>query len=625
VSNPVEAWALTLLDATTDVIQIFDQDGRYAFINDAGRRLFASHGIDADAMIGRTVFEDVFAESAASAPAAALRRALVDRVASESIQHYPPWGLWFRAHYYPIANGAAAVVVQDITARKLAEDKLSESQAQLKVITDSVPSLISYVDRDLVYRFVNGAYTEWFGLAADAILGRTMQEVLGEQAWAVVGPRMRAALAGDTVEFEAEAPYARGGVRWISASYTPHRHPAAGVIGVVVMVADITARRHAEDALRDADRRKDEFLAILAHELRNPLAPIRTGLELLKLGSDKPDVVARVRPMLERQVSHMVRLIDDLLDVSRITSGKIELQRHHTPLSELVASAVDANAAALEAGGIELTVALPEPPCLLDVDPTRFVQVLSNVLHNAAKYTPRGGRVWIEGRCDDDRAARALELSIRDNGAGIPADLLPRVFDLFVQGQDPQAAKSGLGIGLALARQLVELHGGRIEAHSEGRGLGSTFTVRMPVAAAIAPAEPELKAFAPPATRGRGGSVVIADDNVDAAEMLAAFVSIKGWTPHVAHDGAAAVRLGVEVRPTVILLDIGMPGVDGYEACRQLRANPNSARAFIVALTGWGQDQDKERARQSGFDAHLTKPADLDIVEQLLARAAQAR
>jgi PAS domain S-box-containing protein len=620
VSNPVEAWALTLLDATTDVIQIFDKDGRYAFINDAGRKLFARHGIDADSMIGRKVFEDVFTASAASGPAVALRRALVDRVASESIQHYPPWGLWFWASYYPIANGAAAVVVQDITARKLAEDKLSESQARLKVITDSVPALISYVDRDLVYRFVNGAYTEWFGLAADAIIGRTMQDVLGEQAWAVVGPRMRAALSGDAVEFEAEAPYAHGGVRWIHASYTPHRHPAEGVIGVVVMVADITARRHAEDALRDADRRKDEFLAILAHELRNPLAPIRTGLEVLKLGSDKPDVVGRVRPMLDRQVSHMVRLIDDLLDLSRITSGKIELQRHHTPLAELIANAVDANAAALDAAGIQLTVALPEQPCTLDVDPTRFVQVLSNVLHNATKYTPRGGRVWIEGTCRGERSARTLELSIRDTGAGITADLLPRVFDLFVQGQDGEAAKSGLGIGLALARQLVELHGGRIEARSAGRGLGSTFTIRMPVVTAVTPGEPELKAFAPVVSSG--GSVVIADDNVDAAEMLAAFVSLKGWTPHIAHDGASAVRLGAEVRPRVILLDIGMPGVDGYEACRQLRANPNSAGAFIVALTGWGQDQDKERARISGFDAHLTKPADLDVVEQLLARAA---
>jgi PAS domain S-box-containing protein len=620
VSTPPDTWASTLLDATTDIIQIFDKDGRYAFINNAGRRLFAKHGIDASAMIGKKVFEDVFAASAASPPAMAVRRALVEREASEFEYQYPAWNLWFWAHYYPIADGAVAVVTQDITARKVAELKLSESQAQLKVITDSVPALISYVDRNLSYRFVNSAYTEWFGLGADAIIGRTMQEVLGKQAWAVVGPRMRAALAGDAVEFEAEAPYAHGGARWIHASYTPHRHATEGVVGVVIMVADITARRHAEDALRDADRRKDEFLAILAHELRNPLAPIRTGLEVLKLGSDKPDVVGRVRPMLDRQVSHMVRLIDDLLDVSRITSGKIELQRHYVPLTELVGNAVDANAAALDAAGIELAVRIPEEPCQLDVDPTRFVQVLSNILHNATKFTPRGGRVAIDGVCRQDGAGRSLELRISDNGVGIAPELLPRVFDLFVQAKDAESAKGGLGIGLALAMQLVELHGGRIEAHSDGRGHGSTFTIRMPVATPLAAADAEVLPFAPVATRG--GDVLIADDNVDAAEMLAAFVEMKGWTPHVAHDGATAVRLAAEVRPTVILLDIGMPGMDGYQACRQIRAQAQLAATFIVALTGWGQDQDKERAKQSGFDAHLTKPADLSVLEKLLADVA---
>ena len=619
MKNPVEAWASTLLDATTDVIQIFDKEGRYAFINRACRQLFAKHGVDAEALIGKKVFQDIFAESSRSAPAAAMRRALIERVGSDSEQHYAPWGLWFWAHYYPIADGGVAVVVQDITARKIAEQKLFESQSHLKVISDSVPALISYVDLEFRYRFINRSYTDWFGLPPEAIMGRTMQEVLGDQAWAVVGPRMRAARDGESIEFEAEAPYAHGGTRWIHAAYRPHRDTDNAVVGVVVMVADITARRHAEEALRDADRRKDEFLAILAHELRNPLAPIRTGLEVLRLSSDRVDVVGRVRPMLERQVSHMVRLIDDLLDVSRIASGKIDLQRHHTPLSDLIGNAVDANAAALDAGGIELVVDLPKAPCLLDVDPTRFVQVVSNVLHNAAKYTPRGGRVAIDGRCGDENGAPILELSVRDNGAGIPADLLPRVFELFVQGASIGDEKGGLGIGLALARQLIELHGGRIDAHSDGPGKGSTFTIRMPIV--TQPNLPSLEDETPPLPAS-GVRVLIADDNVDAAEMLSTFIGLKGGTAHVAHNGADAVRLAAEVRPDLVLLDIGMPGMDGYEACRHLRANPNSAGAFIVALTGWGQDEDKERARQSGFDAHLTKPADLNVVEKMLAKAA---
>ena len=236
--------------------------------------------------------------------------------------------------------------------------------------------------------------------------------------------------------------------------------------------------------------------------------------------------------------------------------------------------------------------------------------------------TPRGGRISVEAECRGDGASRSLELRVRDNGAGIAADLLPRVFGLFVQGQDAQAAKGGLGIGLALARQLVELHGGRIEAHSDGPGTGSTFIIRMPVVLEprVAIQQVEAAPATTPATR-----VLIADDNVDAAEMLAAFVGIKGATAYIANDGAEAVRIGADVRPDLILLDIGMPGMDGYEACRQLRASPFSSGAFIVALTGWGQDQDKQRARQSGFDAHLTKPADLDVVAKMLAQVSRGR
>jgi len=380
---------------------------------------------------------------------------------------------------------------------------------------------------------------------------------------------------------------------------------------------DLEVRRQAEKALREADRRKDEFLAILAHELRNPLAPIRTGLELLRLGADKPGTLERIRPTLERQVAHMVRLIDDLLDVSRISSGKIQLKRQPSPLPELVRNAIDANRAVIEAGGLQLSVVLPDTPCVLDVDPTRFVQVLSNLLQNATKFTERGGHVAVAAHLEASASAPLLKLTVSDTGTGIAAETLPRVFDLFAQGDDSRTGKSGLGIGLALARQLVELHGGRIEAHSDGPGLGSSFTIHMPVLTLndVDASSDLAAARAESITR----KVLIIDDNVDAAETLAAFVRARGGEADVAHGGEDGLRVAASFQPEVILLDIGMPGIDGYETCRRLRGGLVSDATSIVALTGWGQEQARTQALGCGFDAHLIKPADPRALETLLA------
>jgi CheY-like chemotaxis protein/two-component sensor histidine kinase len=382
------------------------------------------------------------------------------------------------------------------------------------------------------------------------------------------------------------------------------------------MVSDIGARKKAEAALREADRRKDEFLAILAHELRNPLAPIRTGLELLRVSGHMAGTLERVRPVLERQVAIMVRLIDDLLDVSRITSGKIHLHRRPTPLDELVRHALDANHGNIDAAGLEIDVAPPQVPCVLDVDPTRFVQVISNLLHNAVKFSHSGGRITIAGEVAGE-SPPMLALTVRDTGIGISPDLLPRVFDLFVQGGDGRHGGTGLGIGLALARQLVELHGGRLEAASEGPGRGAAFTIHMPVVTrATLPEEPDGSDALPSIAR----RVLIVDDNEDAADTLAQLVTALGGESRVASCGESALRAAESFEPDVILLDIGMPGMDGYETCRRLRAAPFARDAFIAALTGWGQEQDRERALAQGFDAHLTKPADPRTLAALLGR-----
>jgi signal transduction histidine kinase len=410
--------------------------------------------------------------------------------------------------------------------------------------------------------------------------------------------------------------------RWFEPYPTPLFDANGRLSGAINMLLDITERKRAEEALQEADRRKDEFLALLAHELRNPLAPIRTGLELIRLSGDTPQSVRRVRPIMERQVSQMVRLIDDLLDVSRIASGKIVLQRAPTPVSELVHSAIEAHRTAIDAAKIDLTVELPAQPCVIDVDATRFVQVLSNVLHNAAKFTPAQGtvRIAVERRGAGDRPEVAVTIS--DTGVGISPDLLPRVFELFVQAEAAtERTHGGLGIGLALARRLVVMHGGTIAAHSDGRGKGTAIVITMPVCEAVATGPPAAPIDVSPVT----SRVVIIDDNQDAARMMSMLVEQLGGSARMAHDALSGLAAVQQFEPDIVFLDIGMPGIDGYETCRRSRRQPSERHIVIVAVTGWGQSQDKQRALDAGFDAHLTKPVDPAEVASVLARVSGPR
>jgi CheY-like chemotaxis protein/two-component sensor histidine kinase len=381
------------------------------------------------------------------------------------------------------------------------------------------------------------------------------------------------------------------------------------------MLVDITERKLAEEALRTADRRKDEFLALLAHELRNPLAPIRTGLELIKRSGDAPESVTRVRAIMERQVNQMVRLIDDLLDVSRIASGKIVLQRAPTLVSDLVHSSVEAQRAGMDAAKLDLIVDLPAVPYVIDVDPARFVQVLSNVLHNASKFTPPGGTIRLNV-ADDERAR--LRVTVSDTGIGISKEMLPRIFELFTQAEPPtHRAHGGLGIGLALARRLVEMHGGAIAGHSEGPGRGSTFVITMP----LCDSPPARDTTPLPSALRVAGRAVIIDDNKDAARTLVMLVEQLGGTARMAHDAASGLAAIDEFEPAIVFLDIGLPGIDGYEACRRIRQRPARKNMTVIAVTGWGQPQDKQRALDAGFDAHLTKPVDPAALERVLADA----
>jgi PAS domain S-box-containing protein len=370
------------------------------------------------------------------------------------------------------------------------------------------------------------------------------------------------------------------------------------------------------DELRDHDRRKNEFLATLAHELRNPLGPIRTGLGILKVAGDG-EQAARTRKMMERQVGHMVRMIDDLLDVSRITVGKVILRRERIDLRDVIDSALETSRPLIEAAGHDLVVHLPTDPLPIEGDPTRLAQVFGNLIHNAAKYTPPGGRIGLDVERDHSVVVR-----VSDTGIGIPPEMLPRVFDLFTQvGPSTDRAQGGLGIGLTLVRRLVEMHGGSVQAESMGDGAGSTFTVRLPLASGfVAAPDPHTE---PP--RAGPVRVLVVDDNVDGAESLAMLMALDGHETRTAHTGPDALAAAQRFHPDVVLLDIGLPGMSGYEVARHIREDLDLPQPLLIALTGWGSVDDRRRASEAGFDHHMVKPVDSAVLDRLLTERGPVR
>jgi two-component system, sensor histidine kinase len=376
----------------------------------------------------------------------------------------------------------------------------------------------------------------------------------------------------------------------------------------------LAASERAEEALREADRRKDEFLAILAHELRNPLAPIRNSLHIQRLTSHNDPATERLVEMMERQVNHMVRLVDDLLEISRISRGRIELRKESVEIAAVVESAVETSRPLIETRHQQLVVEVPPEPLILEGDPVRLAQVFANLLNNATKYTDIGGQIWLTVR----REGQAVAISVRDSGVGIPAEMLPRVFELFTQvDRSAGRAQGGLGIGLTLVKSLVEMHGGSVAVHSEGCGKGSEFVVRLPLAAeARQVGRASLPEGSPSVLAPR--RVLVVDDNRDAAESLGMVLNLLGAEAHVVSSGPEALEALGTYRPAVVLLDIGMPGMDGYEVAKRIRQQPDFRDVTLVALTGWGQEEDRRRSRTAGFDYHLIKPADVSALKTLL-------
>ncbi|HEY0511298.1 MAG TPA: PAS domain S-box protein [Thermoanaerobaculia bacterium] len=521
----------------------------------------------------------------------------------------------------PVRDGegriiGASKVARDVTERKEAEEARRASEIRFRTLAAHAPVGIFMTDRDGNCLFVNECWCEMAGLSPEEARGEGWVHALHpDDRERIFHEWYAAAEAGRPFAAEYRFRTPHGTVTWLDGRAVELCDDAGNVSGYIGTLTDITERREAVEALREADRRKDEFLALLAHELRNPLAPLRNGLQVMRLAPGDANVVARTRDMMDRQLSHMVRLIDDLLDVSRISLNKMELRRSRVPFADVISSAVETARPALQAAGHELALSLPPEPILLDADLTRLAQVFGNLLNNSAKYTGRGGTIRLTATRDGDRVL----VKIQDTGIGIPASALPNIFDMFSQvDRSIERSTGGLGIGLALVKGLVEMHGGTVEAASPGEGQGSTFTVRLPILKDRA--EPAGESAGEGVESGAGSQqrILVVDDNRDSAASMAMMLQLLGNEIRTARDGIEAVALAERFRPQVILMDIGMPRLNGYEATRRIREQPWGRGMAIIALTGWGQEEDRAKSKNAGCDGHLVKPINLSDLEKLL-------
>ncbi|HEY0793990.1 MAG TPA: ATP-binding protein [Chthoniobacterales bacterium] len=496
---------------------------------------------------------------------------------------------------------------------------------QLRRAVEQVPDFAVFAQEP------DGRISSW-NAGAERLFGYTPAEALGRNGRLLFTPEDQAngqselelERAAQTGRAEDERWHRRkdGSRLYLSGVTTAVRDDQGQLLGFVKMARDLTERQRLEEALQAGDRRKDEFLAMLAHELRNPLASATGALALLDEAGAAPEARAWALEALKRQTGQLARLVEDLLDVSRIQSGKIQLRKVRLDAAEVLDRAVQAAQLLAEARGHDLRRDYPHGVLTMEADPARLEQVLANLLTNAAKFTDPGGRIELTGRRDGDW----VELVVRDNGIGMVPERIPMLFGLFVQSDRAvERSKGGLGVGLSIARKLVELHGGTLSARSDGPGRGSAFTVRLPVAA-CARGSGGRSGAEPPEPRPRDGraKVLVVEDNRDLAMGLRLLLELKGYVVQVAHDGLEALEAARRFRPAAVLADLGLPGMDGYELAERLRTEPWGAEALLVALSGYGREEDRRRALAAGFDRHLTKPVDPRAIEALLARVTES-
>jgi PAS domain S-box-containing protein len=621
----------TLFEQAPFSVQLLSADGRTLQVNQAWKDLWGTK--DGDPLLAWVLAEyNLLTDPQLEAKGitAYLRRAFAGEAVRIPAIHYDPAELgkpgrarWVEATARPIkdADGRVAEVMlihEDVTERLLADRQLRDSELRLKQLANTIPQLAWIADRHGSVDWYNDRWYEYTGTTLDEMQRGGWERVNDPQVLPAVMEAWQHSIAtGEPFQMTFPLRGRDGTYRPFFTLVAPLKDHAGQVVNWFGTNTDVSPLHEAEQARQEGERRKDEFLAMLAHELRNPLAPISTAAQLLKVPDDDPDRLARVGEIIERQVLHMTKLVDDLLDVSRVTRGLITLHDETVDLGSVAAAALEQALPIMQAAGHTFVPPRGMQGLLVRGDRIRLVQVLSNLLNNATKYSPPGTRIELQAQVEAGR----VRISVRDNGLGIAHDFLPYVFDLFTQAtRTPDRSQGGLGIGLALVKRLVEMHGGEVSAASAGLGQGSCFTFTLPlVEASSLPASVPAPAQVPDAPGAAGQvRVLVVDDNTDAAETLADLLQWKGYEVRTAADASAAMEVALGFRPEVYILDIGLPDIDGYELARRLRAEASLPAATFIALTGYGQARDRERSRAAGFDHHLVKPVDPQALQRVL-------
>jgi PAS domain S-box-containing protein len=615
--------ATEILESITEGFFTLDRNWRFNYVNREAHRILDRQPGD---LAGKVLWDE-YPGLIGTRFEQNYRHTMVQREKGAFTDFYPDHQRWYEVTTFPAPEGIS-VYFRDVTERMRFDaerDQLvAESERQRRIYEtalDSTPDFVYVFDLDHRALYANDALLKTWGV--DDVRGKKWMDLGYEQWHADLHDREIEQVIATRAPIRGEIPFTgTNGTRIYDYIFAPVIGPDGDVVAVAGTTRDITERQAVEQAVRvqaarlaDSDRAKDEFLATLSHELRNPLAPLRNSIELLRRLGDGGQGTPAIHAMMERQVNHLVRLVDDLLEVSRISRGTFSLRTERVELADVVRNALETTDALIKGARHDLRVELPEERLWVDGDQVRLAQILANLLNNAANYTEEGGHIVLRAWRDGDSAA----ISVRDDGLGIDPGSVPRMFEMFSRGNRYSGrSQAGLGIGLALSRRLAEMHHGTLDAHSEGPGKGSEFVLRVPLAVAAAMPGP-VESDSP---RLDGIRVLVVDDNHDAADSICMILDVLGAEVAVARDGKEALALFPSFDPAVVLLDIGMPGMNGYEVARAIRTRFPESHAMLVALTGWGHDDDRQRAREAGFNHHLVKPAEIGALMQLLGAAA---